>query len=65
MFPEAFETALAKLEVGQVSQPVTTDAGTHIIKLLEIQQSTFEWKHKDSVLRMTCEELLRTFSRKA
>lgn len=42
MFPEAFETALAKLEVGQVSQPVTTDAGTHIIKLLEIQQSTFE-----------------------
>ncbi|MYM62328.1 SurA N-terminal domain-containing protein [Pseudomaricurvus sp. HS19] len=44
-FPEAFETAAANLEVGQVSGPVETDAGTHFIKLLNVQSSeppTFE-----------------------
>jgi len=43
-FPESFEQALAELEVGQVSSPVTTDAGVHFIKLLEIQESTFEFE---------------------
>ena len=62
-FPEAFETALAKLEVGQVSQPVTTDSGTHIIKLLEIQQSTFELETQrqrieDDLRREAVEDLL-------
>ncbi len=38
-FPEAFETAAASLEVGQVSGPVETDAGTHFIKLLNVQSS--------------------------
>lgn len=33
-FPEAFEIALAKLKVGEVSDSVKTDAGTHFIKLL-------------------------------
>lgn len=33
-FPDSFEAALAKLEVGQVSEPVETDSGIHIIKLL-------------------------------
>lgn len=33
-FPEAFEAALAKLKVGEVSDSVKTDAGTHFIKLL-------------------------------
>ncbi|BBM02863.1 SurA N-terminal domain-containing protein [Microbulbifer sp. GL-2] len=45
VFPQAFEEALASLEVGQVSTPVTTDSGTHFIKLLEVEQSeppTFE-----------------------
>lgn len=42
-FPESFEQALAALEVGQVSAPVETDAGTHFIKLLETQASTFEF----------------------
>ncbi len=44
-FPEAFETALAQLQVDQVSEPVETDAGTHIIKLLakeEAQPPSFE-----------------------
>ncbi|GAB1256979.1 SurA N-terminal domain-containing protein [Aurantivibrio plasticivorans] len=35
-FPQAFEDALASLQVGEVSAPVVTDAGTHIIKLLEV-----------------------------
>ncbi|MCO1333294.1 SurA N-terminal domain-containing protein [Microbulbifer sp. OS29] len=39
VFPEAFERALASLEVGQVSVPVTTDSGTHFIKLLEVEES--------------------------
>ena len=45
VFPEAFEKALAGLKVGQVSGPVETDAGTHFIKLLEVEDSkapTFE-----------------------
>jgi peptidyl-prolyl cis-trans isomerase D len=40
-FPESFETALAALEVGQVSAPVETVSGTHFVKLLEIQKSEF------------------------
>lgn len=34
-FPAPMEEALALLEVGEVSPPVRTDAGTHLIKLLE------------------------------
>ena len=33
-FPAEFEAALAKLKVGEISTPVKTDAGVHIIKLL-------------------------------
>ena len=40
-FPEAFEQALAGLEVGQVSAPVETESGTHFIKLLEIEKTEF------------------------
>ena len=39
IFPAAFEAALAELEVGAVSTPVETDAGLHIIKLLELQDA--------------------------
>lgn len=41
-FPTAFEEALANLEVGEVSAPVITDAGTHFIKLIDRQQQQFE-----------------------
>ena len=44
-FPPEFESALATLEVGAVSEPVQTEAGFHIIKLLEVrgdQPPTFE-----------------------
>ncbi|MCP3906777.1 MAG: peptidylprolyl isomerase [Oceanicoccus sp.] len=37
-FPEEFETALAELDVDQVSAPVLTDAGFHLIKATEIKQ---------------------------
>ncbi|MDG1473614.1 MAG: SurA N-terminal domain-containing protein [Porticoccaceae bacterium] len=40
-FPEAFELALKQLSLNEVSQPVTTDAGVHFIKLLDIQQQDF------------------------
>lgn len=33
-FPEEFEAALAKLKVGEISAPVKTDAGVHLIKLI-------------------------------
>ncbi|MGL6160238.1 SurA N-terminal domain-containing protein [Microbulbifer sp.] len=36
VFPEPFEDALAGLDEGEVSAPVTTDSGTHFIKLLEV-----------------------------
>jgi peptidyl-prolyl cis-trans isomerase D len=41
-FPEAFEAALDQLEIGQVSGPVQTDAGTHLIKLLDRQAQSFD-----------------------
>ena len=47
-FPEAFEKALAGLEVGQISGPVNTDAGTHFIKLLDIQQESYELSEQRS-----------------
>jgi peptidyl-prolyl cis-trans isomerase D len=34
IFPKEFEDALAGLQIGQVSGPVKTDAGTHFIKLI-------------------------------
>ena len=40
-FPDAFEQALAALEVGQVSAPVETVSGTHFVKLLEIEKKEF------------------------
>jgi len=36
-FPEPFEAALANLTVGEVSAPVQTEAGTHLIKLLAVE----------------------------
>ena len=40
-FPDAFEEALAALEVGQVSAPVETVSGTHFVKLLEVEKKEF------------------------
>jgi peptidyl-prolyl cis-trans isomerase D len=42
-FPESFESALAALEVGQVSAPVETDSGTHLIKLVDKQETVIDF----------------------
>ncbi|UVW33782.1 SurA N-terminal domain-containing protein [SAR92 clade bacterium H455] len=42
-FPESFESALAALQVGEVSAPVTTDSGTHLIKLVDIQEQIVDF----------------------
>tara|TARA_B110000967_G_scaffold178091_1_gene192648 strand:- start:6400 stop:8253 length:1854 start_codon:yes stop_codon:yes gene_type:complete len=41
-FPDSFETALAALAVGQVSAPVETESGTHLIKLVDKQETLIE-----------------------
>lgn len=38
-FPVEFESALADLDVGSVSEAVITDAGTHFIKLIGVQST--------------------------
>ena len=55
-FPEAFETALAALDVGQVSAPVETSAGTHFVKLLDRQKESFELAAESARIE---QELLR------
>jgi len=37
-FPEEFEAALATLAPGEVSEPVQTDSGWHLIKLLDVRE---------------------------
>ena len=39
IFPPKFEKALAGLGVGQVSEPVRTEAGIHFIKLLSLREN--------------------------
>ncbi|MEX2365856.1 MAG: SurA N-terminal domain-containing protein, partial [Pseudohongiellaceae bacterium] len=41
-FVEEFEAALRELEVNEVSDPVVTEFGVHLIKLTEISSSEFE-----------------------
>lgn len=42
IFPAEFEAALAELNVGEVSAPVLTSAGFHIIKLLGVEQEPLD-----------------------
>jgi peptidyl-prolyl cis-trans isomerase D len=49
-FPEQFEATLAKLSVGEVSGPVKSESGYHLIKLVDQQTSakpTFEQRKAD------------------
>ena len=50
-FPEAFEDALAALALGQVSAPVKTDSGTHLIKLLDIQEQKVDFESERQRIR--------------
>ncbi|WP_105104403.1 SurA N-terminal domain-containing protein [Microbulbifer pacificus] len=64
VFPEPFEDALAKLEVGQVSGPVKTDDGTHFIKLIEVADAeppTFEERKAAISARLRNAEAEREF----
>lgn len=52
-FPPQFEAALGELAVGQVSKPIKSESGYHLIKLLDQQTSerpTFE-QRKDDIAR--------------
>jgi len=52
-FPPVFEQALDTLKVGEVSAPVKSDSGYHVIKLLDMQvkeRPTFEAK-KDEIAK--------------
>jgi peptidyl-prolyl cis-trans isomerase D len=54
-FPEPFEAALARLAEGEVSEPVRTDAGFHVIKLLDLEEGTppsFEARRADIEQRL-------------
>lgn len=54
-FPAQFEAALAKLGVGQVSEPVKSDSGYHLIKLVDQQTSerpTFEQRKAEITQRL-------------
>lgn len=41
-FPEEFEAALAALEVGEVSGPVETSSGIHLIQLTEVSENDLD-----------------------
>ena len=57
VFPEAMETAINSLSIGEVSNAVETEAGTHFILL---KQRTAAAQVPDEVLRAEIEESLRT-----
>ncbi|RLA47596.1 MAG: hypothetical protein DRR06_02075 [Gammaproteobacteria bacterium] len=48
-FPEAFADALAGLEVGQVSSPVATDSGSHLIRLAEKEAAPVYEQESDRI----------------
>lgn len=41
-FPPAFEDAMFEIGVGEVSEPVLTDAGVHLIRVGQIESSTMQ-----------------------
>lgn len=49
-FPDIFESTLAELELGEVSAAIKTDAGWHLVKLVEVEQAevpTYESLRED------------------
>lgn len=41
-FPEAFEAAIADMGAGEITDPVVTDAGTHLILVSEVTETDFD-----------------------
>lgn len=65
VFPEAFQTAMAALEIGQVSAPVQTSNGFHFIKLINRQAGTLgslDEERNRIVQELTDEALERRYS---
>ena len=63
-FVPEFETALQALEVGQVSEPVRTEFGYHLIKLLEVSATDiepFESRREDLERALKAAEVDRLF----
>lgn len=57
LFPEPFERALAELEPGEVSAPVRTESGYHLIRLLAVEEG--EGFDQDERLAEVREQLQR------
>ncbi|MEY3018255.1 MAG: hypothetical protein RL336_1390 [Pseudomonadota bacterium] len=56
IFPEAFEEALAKLQLNEVSDPVITDGAVHLIKLIRLEEQpkpTLAERRADIVSQLT------------
>ena len=50
-YPPAFQSALDLLKVGEVSGPVTTDYGIHLIKLLELREGSASYEDAKAQVR--------------
>jgi len=66
-FPETMEQAVAELDVGEVSEPVQTDAGTHLVLVTErrdVEAPTYEEMRPQLLDKLQSEEarveLMRT-----
>jgi len=63
-FPANFESALADLDVGAVSAPVVTDAGTHFIKKVSekgVQPPSFEEERENLALQLKRDQAEHVF----
>lgn len=59
VFPATFEAALAELSVGEISEPVKTDAGIHLITVTDVrgdQPPSFEERRDDIAARLQARE---------
>ena len=58
-FPENFEDAVKVLEIDQISDPILTEAGTHLIKLTDIQRNDLVFEdERDRILQELSGELI-------
>ena len=55
-FPFEFEQALLDMDVGEVSAPVQTEAGFHLIKLLDIQSTSLDIEKEYAGLELSAKQ---------